>query len=76
MNQNTTPDLQDELLADTSGKRRAQLLSQLQDMEATCLAAQRRLNDRDGYKRAVAASAAVSAAVAIVRAARGPDTRN
>ncbi|RYX93978.1 MAG: hypothetical protein EOO28_16470 [Comamonadaceae bacterium] len=70
MNQNhPSPDLYAELQADTTGARRDALLATLHTMQDTCIAAERKLNDRDAYQRIQSSRAAVAAAIKIVNSA-------
>jgi len=66
MSEVQAPDLLAELQNDASGERRAQVLARLGRLHEDCLAAQRGLSDRDGYRRLQAAGVAVKAAIRIV----------
>lgn len=69
MNDEASSDLYAELQADTSGKRRDDLLRRLQNMQDTCQAARQKLNDRETFQLIEASSAAVTAAIRIVTVA-------
>ncbi len=64
-------DLQARLLNDTSGALREQLRHRLRTLQAECVNATRRLNDRDTYKALQAASGAIEAALRFVESPAG-----
>lgn len=64
-------DLHSELVNDTSGTRRNELLARLRKLQDDCLLAKRQPTDRESFRQLHAAAAAVTAALRIVEKVPG-----